>query len=173
VRDEAHADADGAEKALGRQGALFVLAPPSQQCRKNTDVGEGIEHEDEPGTHRRDEDTRDGRSDRARPVNGHAVERDGGRQLIDRNELGDNCRPRRQHQCAAYAECKSESEQDPGRRPFHQGHDPERAGDNQHIDLNGDQQPSAIDDVGKRSGREREQHQRKTVCGLDQRHHRR
>ena len=49
VHDEAHADANRAQKALGRQRTLVVLAPPPQQHRKDADVRQRVEHEHEPG----------------------------------------------------------------------------------------------------------------------------
>ena len=173
VHDEAHADANRAHKALGGQRALVVLAPPPQQHRENADVGDRIEQENKPRTDRRNQNARDGRSNRARCVNGNAVERDGRRHLVGRDELGYDRRPRRHHQCGTDPEREREPEQHPRGHDVEQRQDPKRTGDDQQIDLDDDQQPSAVDDVGKGSGRERKQHQWKTVRGLDQRHHRR
>ena len=173
MHDKTHADANCGQETLGGQRALVVLAPPREQRSEDADVGQGIEHEDKPRAYRCHQNPCDRRSDRTRCIDGDAVQRDGGGRLVGRDELGNDRPPRRQHHRCADPEREGESEQYPYARKLQQGQDAKRAGNDQQIDLDRDQESPAIDDVGQRAGRHGEQHHWKTVGGFDERHQRR
>ena len=128
MHHETHADANRGQEALGRQRALVVLAPPTQQHREDADVGKGVEHEDEPRAHRCDQNARNRRSDCTRCVDGDAVQGYGGGHLIDRDELGNDRPPSGQHHRCADPEGEGESEQHPRAHELQQGQDSKRAG---------------------------------------------
>ncbi len=170
VTDVAHAGAHGAQHALSGQHRLLGRAAPAIEHRHHPEERDGVEEEGPARPRRRDDQAAQRGPGGARDVEPDAAEGDGGRQLAARHQLRDDGLPRRAVGGGAEAEQEGEAEQRPGRDPAGESQHAERGGGDGHPALRRQQQAAAVDDVGERAGRERQQEGRQAGRRLDQRH---
>jgi hypothetical protein len=120
---------------------------------------------------RGDHQTTQCRSDRPRDIHRDAAQRDGSLQILARYQVRRERLPCRRHHRGADAEREREPEQQPVRHQALQRQPSEQRRGDQHPRLRDEQQATAIDDVGERSCRQRDEKERQAGRRRHQRHH--
>ena len=117
---------------------------------------------------KRNQKASQGRSQGTGEVEAGRIEGDGIRELRARDHLRHNGLPCRAIHRRADIQQKRENQQDPRRNDVEEGENAEDCHRRQHPCLPEDEQPSAIEDIGRRPGQQAEDDYWKAGCGLHQ-----